>query len=121
MINLRKQITGVLQTVTSDVYYQTAPETADFPYIVYDLTSVNLYGEYNTAMLDVDIWDYGDNSYQVETLLAVLRNALKGKTIHTDDFSAALYGETVLSLSDPDPKTRRRRASYQINIFEKGD
>ena len=121
MTNLRKQITAILKTVSSRVYYQAAPETADMPYIVYDLTDISIYGEYDTALMDVDIWDYGDTSNQVETLLRSLRTNLKGKTIHTDEFSAAIYGETVVPLIDTDPMIQRRRASFQIKIFEEGE
>lgn len=120
MIDLRKQITAVLKTVTSRVYFQAASETVDLPYIVYDLTSINLYGEYDTVLMDVDIYDYGDTSDQIETLLRSLRTTLKGRTFHTEDFSAVIYGENILPLSDTDPMIQRRRASYQINLFERG-
>ena len=121
MINFRKQITAILKTVTSRVYFQAASETVGLPYIVYDLTSINLYGEYDTVLMDVDIYDYGDTSDQIETLLRSLRTTLRGRTFHTEDFSAVIYGENILPLSDTDPMIQRRRASYQINLFEYTD
>ena len=55
MIDLRKIIKGQLKSVHPRVYFQEAPKTATFPYLVYDIVNINDDGEgFQQVTLDVD-------------------------------------------------------------------
>jgi len=122
MIELRKALHKHLKTIHTRVYFQQAPDTATFPYIVYNIPSLNDDGEdFQLVTLDIDGWDApetGDTT-ALETLMASVNTGMNKKTIVTEDFAATFYLENKLSLTDDDPRIKRRKYVYQGRLFER--
>lgn len=114
MIDIRKLIQAELKAVHPRVYYQVAPETAVFPYVVYDMPNTYDDGEaLQTIVLDVDGWDDEENTTALETLMTNVNDRLNKKVLRGSDFAIALYLENKLTLIDDDPRIRRRKYTYQ--------
>jgi len=122
MIELRKTLQAHLKTIHSRVYFQQAPDTATFPYIVYNIPSLNDDGEdFQLVTLDIDGWDApetGDTT-ALETLMTAINTGMNKKTFVTDTFSVTFYLETKLPLVDDDPRIKRRKYVYQGRLFER--
>lgn len=123
MIELRKALHEHLKTIHTRVYFQQAPDTATFPYIVYNIPSLNDDGEdFQLVTLDIDGWDAPDtgDTTALETLMASVNTGMNKKTIVTEDFAVTFYLENKLSLTDDDPRIKRRKYVYQGRLFERG-
>ena len=123
MIELRKTLQAHLKTIHSRVYFQQAPDTAQFPYLVYNMPSLYDDGEgHQLITLDIDGWDApetGDTT-ALEILMASVNTGTNKKTFVTDTFSVTFYLETKLPLEDDDPRIKRRKYVYQGRLFERG-
>ena len=121
VIELRKIINTVLKSIHPRIYYRSAPETAVFPYLVYDLPNSTDDGTLEQFVLDVDAWDTssGDTT-GLETLIDSADKSLHRKTITVDDnLAVTFYRETRLTLTDDDPNIKRRKYIYQVRTFER--
>jgi len=121
VIELRKMINTMLKSIHPRVYYRSAPDTAAFPYLVYDLPNSTDDGTLEQFILDVDAWEStnGDTT-GLETLIDSADKSLHRKTIIVDDILAVtFYRETRLTLTDDDPNIKRRKYTYEVRTFER--
>ena len=121
VIEIRKIINIALKSIHPRVYYRTAPDTAVFPYLVYDLPNSTDDGTLEQFVLDVDAWDSinGDTT-ALETLIDNADKSLHRKTITVDDdLAVTFYRESRLTLTDDDPNIKRRKYIYQVRTFER--
>jgi len=121
VIEIRKIINIALKSIHPRVYYRTAPDTAVFPYLVYDLPNSTDDGTLERFVLDVDAWDStnGDTTI-VEILIDSADKSLHRKTITVDDnLAVTFYRENRLTLTDDDPDIKRRKYIYQVRTFER--
>ena len=118
---IREIIVSSLKTVHPRVYYRSAPDTAAFPYLVYDLPNSTDDGTLEQFILDVDAWDStnGDTT-GLETLIDNADKSLHRKTITVDDnLAITFYRESRLTLTDDDPNIKRRKYTYEVRTFER--
>ena len=121
VIEIREIIQTALKSVHARVYYRLAPDTAVFPYLVYDLPNSNDDGTLEQFVLDVDAWDStnGDTT-GLETLIDSADKSLHRKTITVgDNLAVTFYRENRLTLTDDDPNIKRRKYIYQVRTFER--
>ena len=121
VIELRKMINTMLKSIHPRVYYRSAPDTAAFPYLVYDLPNSTDDGTLEQFILDVDAWEStnGDTTI-VEILIDSADKSLHRKTIIVgDDLAVTFYRENRLTLTDDDPNIKRRKYIYQVRTFER--
>ena len=121
VIEIRKIINIALKSIHPRVYYRSAPDTAVFPYLVYDLPNSTDDGTLEQFVLDVDAWEStnGDTT-GLETLIDSADKSLHRKTIIVGgDLAVTLYRENRLTLTDDDPNIKRRKYIYQVRTFER--
>jgi len=121
VIELRKMINTMLKSIHPRIYYRSAPDTAVFPYLVYDLPNSTDDGTLEQFILDVDAWEStnGDTT-GLETLIDSADKSLHRKTITVDDVLAVtFYRENRLTLTDDDPNIKRRKYTYEVRTFER--
>jgi len=121
VIEIREIIQTALNFVHPRVYYRTAPDTAVFPYLVYDLPNSTDDGTLEQFVLDVDAWEStnGDTT-GLETLIDSADKSLHRKTITVDDnLAVTFYRENRLTLTDDDPNIKRRKYTYEVRTFER--
>ncbi len=122
MIELRKALLAKLKTVHPRVYHSdSVPESAVFPYLVYDLPNDNDDGEsMELVIVDIDGWDDSPDTTALETLMSSVNTALNKSVLTTENMSVVLYLDIKLSLRDDDPRIRRRKYTYQAKLFKRG-
>lgn len=117
-IELRKVITGLLKQSNVDVYYENAIDTATFPYIVYNLESVN-FG--NTGRddiyLEVDVWDRNTSSTNVEIISDYIEEILNSLNNPTSNVLPTFYKDSRRALQDEDKTIRRRLLRFVIQNY----
>lgn len=120
VIEMRDAIGTFLETKHSEVYYETASDKVDFPYVVYDLPNAFSADESTeTFVLEVDVWDAPENgdTIPLETLIDEIDKGLHQEVIRTNGMAFVFYREKRLSLPDDNKKIRRRKIIYQVRTF----
>jgi len=119
MINLRKALHPYLKNLYDRVYFQQAPDTAQLPYIVYDITSILDDGEGTQIVtLEIDGWDNAKDTTALENMMETI-NQINKTVITTDDLSVVFYLEGKYGFIEDDTKYNRRRYSYTGYLYER--
>ncbi|OIJ17100.1 hypothetical protein BKP37_00750 [Anaerobacillus alkalilacustris] len=121
MIKLRKELLSLLNALHPRVYYQDAPDNAQYPYIVFDFpTSSFDGGGLEVVTVDIDGWARpkdGDTT-ELELLMEKIKDIDK-TTCSNDGFAATFYLENRLALTDDDKKIKRRKFIFQARVFDR--
>lgn len=120
MKNLRKLLHPYLKSIHPRVYFQVAPDSAEFPYLVYDFTQIINDGEeFETVALDVDGWDMpvGGDTTAIENLMDEVNQALNKKTLTAEGLAATFYLDRKIPLRDDNKNIRRRKYIYEARLF----
>jgi len=117
---LRELLYPQLKAIHPRVYFQVAPENAQFPYLVYDFTQITNDGEeFETVAVDVDGWDMpadGDTT-ALETLMQTVNDALNKKTLTAEGLAVTFYLDRKIPLVDDNPGIKRRKYIYEARLF----
>ena len=117
---LRELLYPRLKDIHSRVYFQVAPENAEFPYLVYDFTQITNDGEeFETVAVDIDGWDMpadGDTK-ALETLMQSVNDALNKKTLTAEGMAVTFYLDRKIPLRDDNKNIRRRKYIYEARLF----
>ena len=120
MKNLRKLLHSFLKSIHPRVYFQIAPDSAEFPYLVYDFTQIINDGEeFETVAVDVDGWDMpadGDTT-ALETLMQTVNDVLNKKTLTVENLAVTFYLDRKIPLLDDNKNIRRRKYIYEARLF----
>lgn len=118
MIEIRKAIHAHLKALTTySVYFQQAPDTAQFPYVVYDFRIYDNGENIQTITLDIDVWDNIKDTTRLENLAQAVN--INKTVISTDTLSVVFYLDSKIPLTDDDPRIKRRRYSYTGYLYER--
>jgi len=119
-IELRTALQTLLKTLHARVFFNVAPDTVVFPYIVFDIPNSMNDGVLETFVIDIDVWDIEADTTALETLVGTIDNALHRNTIYIDDkMGITLHRENRLIIHDDDPRIRRRKYVYQARTYQK--
>ena len=123
MIEIRRALHPHLRSIHPRAYFQRAPDTAKFPYLVYRMEIYDDGQSHQLITLDIDGWDRpemaGDTT-ELENLMAAVNAGMNKVTLTTDNLVVSFYLENKLALLDDDPKIHRRRYTYQGRMLERG-
>jgi len=90
------------------------------PYVVFDFPNSVDSGTLENFVFEVDIWDDSLDTTALETLIDTIDVALHKKSILvTDKIGIVIYRENRLTLTDDDPRIRRRKYTYQARTYQK--
>ena len=130
MIEIRKIINSHLKALhpnvvvngisKSRVHFQKAPDDTPLPYIVFDLPNSFTSEDLENFVLDVDIWDNNTDTTQLETLAAQIWKSLHKLRIINNKAQLSVYRSNRLTLTDDDPRIRRRKLTFQVKYFDRG-
>lgn len=117
-IELRKVIQSILETTQKNVFYENADKNSNYPYIVYELESVNFgYTHRNDVILTIDIWDKNSDSTRIETLADDVEMLLDFNNCPNNNVLPTFYVDYRASISDEDKNIRRRQIKATIQNY----
>jgi len=120
MKNLRKLLHPYLKSIHPRVYFQDAPDDAQFPYLTYDFTQITNDGEeFETVAVDIDGWDMpaGGDTTALENLMESVNDALNKKTLTAEGLAVTFYLDRKIPLRDDNPAIKRRKYIYEARLF----
>ena len=117
-IALRTELQRLFKTLTSNVYYDIALDTAPYPYLVYELSELTFdYGK-TLIELEVNIFDYGSSSSAVEILADTLQETLNKYYFINDKIQFTVYKASKNKIEEEDKNIIRRRLTFEIQLHE---
>jgi hypothetical protein len=119
MINIRKVIQAHLKTIHPQIHFVQAPESAKFPYLVYQIEITNLGDDLQMVTLDVDGWDNKSDTTELETLMDKIKQSLHKQIMITPKLALFLDLDRRLTLTDTDPRLNRRKYIFNGRLYER--
>ena len=121
MLELRSELTKLLKTYNSQVYFQKAPNTATFPYVTYNFLDSFTNGDQEVIPMDVDIWDNKEDTTELEMITSSIWRGLKSYDYIDENIQFVIYQETrITELDEEDNNIRRRTLTFYIKFFYRG-
>lgn len=128
MIEFRTILLDYLKKFHPRIYFQDAPANAEYPYIVFDISSITADGEGSElAAVDVDGWDMPANgdTTGIETLMETINGngdienptGLNKKTLTAENLTATFYLDRKIPLKDDDKRIKHRKYIYEARLF----
>lgn len=119
MNELRTALNSLLRLHHPRVYYQNAPNTAKFPYIVYNLPNSFDNEQQEVFNLDVDVWAMGSDTTEIETLSGSLWKDLNGHHHIDANIQFTTYRASRLTLEDDNPDIKRRKLIFELRYLDR--
>lgn len=119
MIELRVELNKLLKEIHPRVYFMKAPDTATFPYIVYDLPQSFTDDDLEVFNLDIDIWDNNTDTTEIESLANQIWKALDRLNFINDDVQFSIYRQSRHTVEDDDPRIRRRTLIFSVRYYDR--
>lgn len=117
---LRTEMQRILKTLHPRVFFQVATDIAVKPYVVFDFPNSVESGSLENFVLDIDVWDDSPDTTALEALIDTIDDTLHKKSILlSDKMGIVIYRENRLTLTDDDPRIRRRKYTYQVRTYQK--
>jgi hypothetical protein len=119
MINIRKAIQAHLKSIHPQLYFMQAPESAKFPYLVYQIEITNLGDDLQMVTFDVDGWDNNSDTTELETIMDKVKQSLNKQIMITPKLAVFLDLDRRLTLTDTDPRINRRKYIFNGRLYER--
>lgn len=116
---LREFLQERMEAISARRYYGSAPASAEFPYLVWNLEEIAYEGAMALLELEIDAVDYGESTAQAESMADLLQKSLHNLHQLTDDFFVAIYRERRQPIYENDKSIIRRRLIFQVRLHER--
>jgi len=117
-VALRTVISTLLKTMTPNVYYEDAPDTNPYPYMVYELNEITYsYGKV-LYQLEVNVFGYGANTAPIETLADTTQRTLNKYSFINTDIQFTVYQGLRRTIKEEDEQIIRRRLLFEVQLHE---
>lgn len=118
MRKLKVEIRNKLLTVCPNVFFESAPDTAPVPYIVYDITQGLNIGNQIAFNMDIDIWDKNKSTTNVDALYDNIKK-LDRLSFINDDIQFSLHFDRFINTKSESLDWKRITAIFQIRYMER--
>lgn len=116
---LRIELSKHLKTIHPRVYFQQAPAKREYPYLIYNLPNSFDNEQQEVFVLDVDVWDYTDDTTTIEDLSSAVWKALNHHYHIDENIQFSVYRATRLVLEDEDPTFKRRKLIFDLRYISR--
>ncbi|WAA10331.1 hypothetical protein [Fervidibacillus albus] len=122
MYNIRKAIQPILKSIHPLVFFETAPNDTDTPYLTY-VIQVYPEGDRKLVVVEIDGWDIPNDgsTVELERLMQTVNDELDKKTIQTDEFVLTLFGDRQILVEEDDKRIKHRNFTYQGYMYERSE
>lgn len=115
---MRKEITRLLKTLTTNVYYDQAPDDATNPYLVYELMEIG-HDEGKTLLeLEINALDYGTNTTPIENLCDEIQYLLHRLSYINAFIQFRVYRGLRQKVEEEDKQIIRRRLTFEVHLHQ---
>lgn len=112
---LREDIVKLLKNNVDRVFYRNASKEVPYPYIVYTLKDI-----YRAKVLELNIWDYGKDTINIENLADNIEKTLDKEIITNENHSITFYSnEDRAWVDDEDKQVLRIKETFEIRYYGK--
>lgn len=118
-VALRTALKAKLNVVCQRVYYDQAPATASFPYIVFSIAELSTDDATTLCELEVNVLDYGSDTSTCENMTDAVQTEFDFY-VHTESPVFQTYKERRHPVQEEDKKTIRRRMTFTLRLHEGG-
>ena len=118
MRKLKVEIRNKLLTVCPNVFFESAPDTAPCPYIVYDLTQGLNIGDQTVINMDIDIWDKNKSTVNIDTILDNVKKLNRVNFIN-EDIQFSLHFDRFINTKSESLEWKRITAIFQVRYMER--
>ena len=117
--NLRAAIMTLLGSLKVPVYYENAIKDTPYPYVVFELESIDYSNNRDDVILTVNVWDKGYDSSVVEDLADSIEDIFNYNNYPTDDVLPTFFKANRMVVLDEDKEIRRRQLQFQVQNYER--
>lgn len=116
--DLKKLIQTKLKTLATNVYFEEAADNALYPHIVFTFRTIDL-GDLarQDYILEVDVWDKGTSTTQVDELSDKVEDLLQAKNLPQTNILPTFYKIDRKSIKDEDKSIKHRLIKFQIQNY----
>lgn len=116
--DLKKLITQKLKTLTNNVFYEQATDNALYPHLVFSFRTIDL-GDLSRQdyILEVDVWDKGTSTVQVDELSDQVKDLLHTENLPQENILPTFYTIDRKSILDSDKSIKHRLIRFQIQNY----
>lgn len=116
---LKKLIQTKLKTLTSNVYFEIASDSALYPHVVFNFKTIDL-GDLSRQdyTLDIDVWDKSKSTTAIDTLCDNIESLLQAQNLPQTTILPTFYLIDRKSVLDQDKDIKHRVIRFQIQNYE---
>ncbi|MBA4687246.1 MAG: hypothetical protein H2184_08830 [Candidatus Galacturonibacter soehngenii] len=116
---LRKHIKEILSEL-AETYYIDATENAKFPYICFEARRIDLEGNKGTYILEVNIWNKGTNTSEIDDLMDDVEKKLNYYKHIDSKLQLSIYNGALRQyVEDTDKTIKRIREQFELQVYER--
>lgn len=116
---LRTVVKTLLSPLNVPVYYENSIDTSSYPYIVFELESIDYNNNRDDVILTINVWDRNIDSKTVEDLADDIEDIFNYNNYPTDYVLPTFFKVNRLNVLDEDKEIRRRQLQFQVQNYER--
>lgn len=113
-------IVQALSDIGCPIYFGQADETAQLPYVIYDLQTVSMMDGVRLCELEFNVVGYGRDTLPIENLCDKIERLFDHRTFNENDVSFTSYFDGKNRVDSEDRQIIRRRLVFNFNLYERG-
>jgi hypothetical protein len=115
---LRTELSRLLETVASNVYFQQKPDRWGYPYVAYEMDEMSHADGKTLYQLEINVVDQGRSTSTAETMSDDIQTLLHKYYYLGAGIQFSCYKNQRKIIREEDPKIHRRRLLFELHLHE---